>query len=288
MMVGAALSLAMIYYGITLPRPDYPTLAGAAQGCVVCDGAAIQVRLAFQLVHYNQVTLPQRTMTQLGTGLLLGVPAALLIAALPAGTPKTRDGKTPTAKAGGVRAPIGVVVLLAGLASFALIAASDVYFAHTGDKGSFAYHVILFCDSVFGDHVGFSVAGALAVAAATLGATLAWSRRSLPDGLRKGVAFVAAPAAIALIAALREFDVKEMAIHATNFLAGLSVNHTDILSNWSVLIVAISVTFAGVYVAGEPSPGPKQGAFRIAMAAVLVMTLLFIATAVSTQTVAVG
>ena len=277
LVLGILASSAMIYYGISLPRPRYPTLAEATQSCK-CNSTALQARYASLVALYEQGTILQRSLVQVGTGFLIGTPAALLIGALPTGEPKRRPERR-----GLARFLFGAAVAAAGVVLFALIGGSDVYFARTGLKSSFAFKVLLFCDSVFGNHVGFSIAGALSLGAATLGAALALSRRGFPDGLRRGVAFVGAPAAIAFIAGVREYDTKEMTLHATNFMTGIAVNNTDLVSNWSVLIVAILATFAGIYVTGRQRFPTKTRGFQVAMFAALLTSLAVVAASISSQ-----
>lgn len=237
------------------------------------------------MVHYNQLTLPQRTLTQVGTGLLIGIPLALVVNALPKREPRaSRERRVLGGRSVRGKSLVGAVLLAIGIAAFVVIGASDIYFAHTGDRSSFAFQALLFCDSIFGQGVGFSIAGALSLGAATAGAGLAWSERGIPDGLRRGVTFVAAPVAIAFIAGIREYDEKEMATHATNFLAGITVAHTDLVSNWTMLVIAMTLAFAGIYFAGESKFRQKRGVFHAAMAAALIFTLLVVAVAISTQT----
>jgi len=160
-LIGAS---AMLYYGFTLPRPEFPTPGDASLGCKLCNSTALFERYVLLIALYDQATLQQRSLVQVGTGILVGVPAALVLASLPTGEPRTRNERRMLVKRQDTaKTLIGAAVLAAGAVSFAVIAWSDIYYAHTGDGSSLAFRVILFCDSLFGQNVGFSIAAALSL-----------------------------------------------------------------------------------------------------------------------------
>jgi CHASE2 domain-containing sensor protein len=58
------------------------------------------------------------------------------------------------------------------------------------------------------------------------------------------------------VAGIRLFDDKEMSIHALNLLSSVSLYHTDLVSNWTVVVVFSFFAAAGlvsVAVSSDPS-----------------------------------
>jgi hypothetical protein len=151
---------------------------------------------------------------------------------------------------------IGILLMICGLAVFAVCGISGLYFDHTGDRQGVPFQVIMFADSVFGAHVGFGLLAFLAVAVATIGGAITFSFHGLRRGFQRSISFVTSPAAILFVAGIRLFDDKEMSIHALNLLSSVSLYHTDLVSNWTVVVVFSLFAAAGlvsVAVSSDPS-----------------------------------
>ena len=220
-----AASAGIAYIGLfVMPRPGFPS-------------ASDLLDYPWELSDYNTATLVPRGIAQFGIGMLVGVPLAFSLA----------WKLSLKAQARGPRLRVvGTCVLGLGLAGFTVVGMSDLIYAHYANRESLAFAVLLFSDSIFGNHVGFSIMGSVLLLAATVGAAFLISPTRLLDGLRTSFMLVAAPAVVVFTLGVWYFDNKEMAIHATNFLVGLSLNHTDLVSNWTALTASTVVMSAGV------------------------------------------
>ncbi|HME19068.1 MAG TPA: hypothetical protein VKF15_04995 [Nitrososphaerales archaeon] len=233
----ALFSLLLIWLGFyLLPRPPYPTYDEAVKMCANCT-SRVAVSLQFQemVLQYGRTTFMARSLAQFGVGALAAVSLAFVLLAIGASDARTSNQ---TARSW------GEATLAGGVLVFLILGAADIFYANTGDRSSVAFLLITWAEGGLGNQ-GFGILGTLVLAVAAVGATVA-------VGLRNAVLRVVAPAALAFSVGLLLFDWKEISIHATDFLATLTVNHTDVLSNWTLLAASGVLTLAGAV--GAPRP----------------------------------
>jgi len=241
----ALVSAILIVLGIyLLPRPPYPTYAEAARLCGNCSRVSVSLQLEEMMSDYGRMTFVPRSLAQLGVGALVAAPVAVLLHSRKEGLLRAGNGTART---------WGEWILAAGLSVFLVVGVADIFYANTGDKSSFAFLAISFVESNFGNQ-SFGELGAVALAVAGAGATVF-------AGVRNAVLRAVAPAAFAFSVGLLLFDWKEISIHAADFLSGVAVNHTDLVSNWSLLAASGVLALAGALGAVKDSiAGPDEKA----------------------------
>jgi hypothetical protein len=220
-----------------VPRPQFPTYDDAARLCGNCSRVAVTLKLERLQIQYEGATFLERSVAQAGVGFLVALPLALALYL----------DRSDRFRAGGRAARWARGTMAAGLSVFALVGESDILYANTGNHHTFAYAIILWMEERVGSQ-SFGEAGALALAVAAAGA-VGYA------GLRRGILRYVAPAAFVFSVGLSLLDFKEISIHATDFLAGLTLNHTDVVSNWSLLSALGLLTLFGALDARRDKPG---------------------------------